>query len=402
MESTVLAPYAGEVTAVEVMPNAQVGTGAPLLRIRETDAGRGDASAPLRSTSRGSRPDPRPGRHRASGSTARCVATCSATTSTRRWCRRLLVEQRRLGEISPPADPGLLRCEDGLLDLFAEVSALYRPRTDRAADALTSTSTQEFLLAYLQWLDPDRAGLPDAYRERSGGCLGAIRDRRSRAHAGSWKQPSSGCSGPSAGSASWSPVVMSILERRLRAREAARAPGRRGDARLLDRFDRWRRRLGTRPSPSWLTTWSSATSTSPCWRLCVEAEDEATERALAVVEADPVGPGSARGRRAAGQLARTPSAGRCCGTGWPPATPTSRRCCWRSTPGGYYRIRELRGPAVRRARRPAPVRRRLRLGEQAHPPGRRLRRAGRPPDAWLAPSPRTCAAYPRTDRSPST
>ena len=79
--------------------------------------------------------------------------------------RGLLTRQRRLGEVSPPADPGLLRCEDGLLDVYADVGSLYRPRTGAESEEEEDTP-QEYLLSYLQWLDPDRAGLPDRYRDR--------------------------------------------------------------------------------------------------------------------------------------------------------------------------------------------------------------------------------------------
>ncbi|HUO39437.1 MAG TPA: carboxyl transferase domain-containing protein, partial [Mycobacterium sp.] len=61
----------------------------------------------------------------------------------------------------------LLRCEDDLLDVFADVSSLYRPRGEiDPEEALVTGSTQEYLLSYLQWLDPDRADLPDSYRRR--------------------------------------------------------------------------------------------------------------------------------------------------------------------------------------------------------------------------------------------
>ncbi|MGD1112176.1 MAG: fused acetyl/propionyl-CoA carboxylase subunit alpha/methylmalonyl-CoA decarboxylase subunit alpha, partial [Mycobacterium sp.] len=81
--------------------------------------------------------------------------------------RAMLTRQRRLGEIAAPADTDLLRCEDGLLDLFADVGSLYRPRSEiEPEEALVTGSTQEYLLSYLQWLDADRADLPIGYRRR--------------------------------------------------------------------------------------------------------------------------------------------------------------------------------------------------------------------------------------------
>ena len=205
--------------------------------------------------------------------------------------RRLLVEQRRLGEISPPADAGLLRCEDALLDLFAEVCALYRPRTEtRPDDSLTSSSTQEFLLAYLQWLDADRAGLPDAYRERlvaalaRYGVVGLERTPKLEA-AVVWMFRSFSRVGELV------PVVMSILERRLRARVDLASVA---DEEMRTRFDR----LASSAQARHQAIAELAHDVvfryfdEPVLEALVEAEDEATERALGVIEADPVGPGS--------------------------------------------------------------------------------------------------------------
>ena len=79
----------------------------------------------------------------------------------------MLTRQRELSETAVPADPELLRCEDELLDVFADVSSLYRPRGETdSEEALVTGSTQEYLLSYLQWLDADRADLPDSFRTR--------------------------------------------------------------------------------------------------------------------------------------------------------------------------------------------------------------------------------------------
>ena len=79
----------------------------------------------------------------------------------------MLSTQRELSQTAAPADTDLMRCEDELLDLFADVSSLYRPRGEIDPEmALLTGSTQEYLLSYLQWLDADRAGLPDSYRRR--------------------------------------------------------------------------------------------------------------------------------------------------------------------------------------------------------------------------------------------
>ena len=291
MESTVTAPFSGEVTAVEVMPNAQVSTGAPLLRIREVEPFAADAGGadPVDLTGLEARPIPgTPPCERVFGSLRHYLLGYDLDPA---MVRRLLVEQRRLGEISPPADPGLLRCEDGLLDLFAEMSALYRPRAEgRPEDALTSASTQEFLLAYLQWLDPDRAGLPDAYRKRLVAALARYGvdglERTPAVEAAVvWMFRSFSRVGE------LMPVVMSILERRLRARREL-APL--ADEEMRARCDRLAASAQTRHQALAELAHDVVFRyfEEPVLEALVEAEDDATEHSIRAVEADPVGPGT--------------------------------------------------------------------------------------------------------------
>ena len=292
MESTVTAPYAGEVTAVDVMPNAQVSIGAPLLRIRETEAPTIESprATPLDLTGMEARPQPgTPPCERVFGSLRHYLLGYDLDPA---MVKRLLVEQRRLGELSPPADPGMLRCEDGLLDLFAEVSALYRPRTETPLDdALVSASTQEYLLAYLQWLDADRAGLPDAYRGRLLDALarygidGLQRTPELEA-AVVWMFRSFSRVGELI------PVVLSILERRLRARKEL-APL--ADDEMRARFDRLAASAQIRHQAiaELARVVVFRYFDEPVLEALVESEDAATERSLAAAEADPAGAGSA-------------------------------------------------------------------------------------------------------------
>ncbi len=171
MESTVVAPYAGTVTAVDVVPNAQVAAGTPLVRLRATEGTEGRLGA---APSAAAAVDLAGLEHRPAPGTPLCERVYGALRSyllgydlDATTLARLLAEQRRLADVSPPGDAGLLQCEDGLLDLVAEVGALYRPRSDDDADGATGTaSSQEYLLGFLQWLDADRAGLPDSFRDR--------------------------------------------------------------------------------------------------------------------------------------------------------------------------------------------------------------------------------------------
>ena len=196
------------------------------------------------------------------------------------------------------------------------------------------------------------------------------------------------------------PVVMSILERRLRRRREL-APL--ADEEMRARFDRLAASAQIRHQAIAELAHDVVFRyfDEPVLEALVESEDDATERALAAVEADPGGPGSAE---AIERLVDSPhpQRGALLRHWLDTSDPDFRKVLLEVYARRYYRIRELRDLRVRRARRPAAVRRRLRLGEQAHPPRRRLRRAVAGCPRWPAPWPSTCAACRRTDRSPST
>ena len=167
METTVTAPMAGVVVSVAVGVNSQVEAGAPLLRLR---AGPDAATAPA-----------------ASANALDLAGLEEHTDFSVKVCKRvygplghyllgydlpaaglrkLLTEQRRMAEIAAPSDPALLACEDGLLDIYADLGALYRPKTEDEPDelALQTENTQEHFVSFLQWLDPVRAALPAGFR----------------------------------------------------------------------------------------------------------------------------------------------------------------------------------------------------------------------------------------------
>jgi acetyl/propionyl-CoA carboxylase alpha subunit/acetyl-CoA carboxylase carboxyltransferase component len=340
MESTVTAPYPGEVVAVDVVPNAQVSVGAPLLRIRATEPALGappDAGT-LDLTGLEARPTPgMPPCDRVFGSLRDYLLGYDLDPAT---LHRLLVEQRRLGEISPPDNAGLLRCEDGLLDLFAEVGALYRPRTEtQPDDALTATSTQEYLLAYLQWLDADRAGLPDSYRERLTAALArygveGLERRPALDAAVVWMFRSFSRVGDLV------PVVLSILARRLRAGSVL-APL--ADAEMRARLDR----LATSAQGRHQDIADLARDVrfryfdEPVLEAIATREYDQTEQVLDTLQADPAG----HGRDAAiARLVRSPHPQRgALLRRWLDATdPVFQGCLLEVYARRFYRIRELR------------------------------------------------------------
>ena len=235
METTVTAPMAGEVVSVSIMANTQVERGAPMVRIRarRTVAPADDASCRLDLS--GLRVGVDPTRKPCDRVYTPLGDYLLGYDLSPAELRKLLTKQRRLAEIADPDDPALLSCEDGLLDIYAELGALYRPQTEAETDESAPTEhTQEFLLSFLQWLDADLAGLPEGYRRRLERALGRYGvDGLARTpgleSALMWMFRSF------ARLDELSPVVLAILERRLTYRDAL---GEHADVSMRARLDR--------------------------------------------------------------------------------------------------------------------------------------------------------------------
>ncbi len=164
MEATIAAPIDGEVVSVEITPNDQVGVGDPLLRIRP---GEGPLDGGVALDFRGLVEQDQPEQATGEWLFAALTGYLLGYDLDARAVRDLAVAQRQLNRTASPDDAGLSGREDALLDLFADVGSLYRPRAEtEPEDALSADNTEEYVLSYLQWLDPVRAGLPDAFRIR--------------------------------------------------------------------------------------------------------------------------------------------------------------------------------------------------------------------------------------------
>jgi acetyl-CoA carboxylase carboxyltransferase component/biotin carboxyl carrier protein len=170
MESTLRAPFAGRITSLAVLPNEQVHAGAPLVLIRPA-----------------SRPDTA-GIAPVNGSRVTFAGLAASDTSSRPAFERvyaalsgyllgyeldpaalaaLLDEQRSFANRTSAGDTKLLAAEDGFLDLFSDLGLLWQSERESGQQAdLGVTTAREHLLSYVQWLDPDRAGLPDQMRRR--------------------------------------------------------------------------------------------------------------------------------------------------------------------------------------------------------------------------------------------
>jgi acetyl/propionyl-CoA carboxylase alpha subunit/acetyl-CoA carboxylase carboxyltransferase component len=188
MESAVIAPCTGSVREVLVMANAQVGTGARLLTIEPDAAATGDDVERVRFdgavTSR-TAPEHRPAsRVKAAIAGLRAfaealsppdLAYAHALLDDMRAlvlgsdidapeARRLIDEYRRTCERLPADDPSILRREDEVLRVFADVSSLFlRQAAPDESDDPTALSAGQYFLTYLRTLEGRGAGLPPAF-----------------------------------------------------------------------------------------------------------------------------------------------------------------------------------------------------------------------------------------------
>ena len=226
MESTIRAPFAGTVTSIDVLPNEQVDAGIPLLRIRP----------PARNGAAGTAtPDDQPAVSFAGMALADvsgrppCDRVYEALSSyllgfelDPTALRGLLAEQRSFANRAAAGDATLLAAEDAFLDLFSELGLLWQTERDpgAASGAVPDgvTTAREYLIGYLQWLDPDRIGMPEAMRRRLGRVLAryGVTDLRRNPEL---EQAAVRLFGAQSRMPELAGVVSGILERRLRYRD---------------------------------------------------------------------------------------------------------------------------------------------------------------------------------------
>ncbi len=161
METTVTAPQAGVVASVSAQVNTQVEAGAPLVGLQLPDAESGSGG---------------PSRQLAGfASLARRDSSHSETEIDRMLRAYLLgydIEDGDARELSRergtrmasilPDDPGVLDREQDLLEIFADVAALSQRVPEDSGDE-HPRSSQEHLLTYLAFLDPERSGTPSYF-----------------------------------------------------------------------------------------------------------------------------------------------------------------------------------------------------------------------------------------------
>jgi len=191
METAVLAPFAGAVRQVFVLPNSQVGPGTPLVHLDAAAEGRTRKTGPKvvfdgarsvvvrdggRPVSRGrallkgvraglrefkrAAPGPAPSVLPAMRSVVLGFDLDAAEVG------RVLQEYHRLIQSLPPADEGLLRAEDDLLRVFVDVHAVFGRQSADDEDTGPALSSEQYLFRYLRTLDSQGADLPAVFLDQ--------------------------------------------------------------------------------------------------------------------------------------------------------------------------------------------------------------------------------------------
>ena len=188
LETALRAPAAGRVAEVFADVNTQVESGAKLLLIEPDQAADADPEpgqrADLSALAAGT--DPADADRDPALAAADALAALRSLVlgfdvdepEARRQLQRLATARAEL----PADDPRLLAGEAEILQIFADVSALWRNRRvpgesqdddEAAVDAEAARNPQEYMHAYLRSRDADAEGLPESFR---------IKLRRTLAH----------------------------------------------------------------------------------------------------------------------------------------------------------------------------------------------------------------------------
>ena len=190
LETALRAPVAGRVAEVFADVNTQVDSGAKLLLIEpDADQAADSGAGPAGGSGRAGRRD-----GHADADRDPALAAADALAALRSLVLGFDVDEaearRQLQQLTaahaglPAGDPQLLTGEAEILQIFADVSALWRNRRvpdesqaddEAAVDAEAARNPQEYMHAYLRSRDADAEGLPESFR---------IKLRRTLAHYG--------------------------------------------------------------------------------------------------------------------------------------------------------------------------------------------------------------------------
>jgi acetyl/propionyl-CoA carboxylase alpha subunit/acetyl-CoA carboxylase carboxyltransferase component len=166
MEMPVAAPFSGTVREVLVLANAQVGTGSSLIHLDPAEQEDSGESSPrvVFCSSRVWEQEPEARLH-------------SILTQLRNLMlgsdihpidsKRLIEDYGALCSQLAPDHPDLCRMEDQILEVFVDVSSLFRrQQTPEDPEDQERLSTGEYLLSYLRTMETRGAGLPASFLDK--------------------------------------------------------------------------------------------------------------------------------------------------------------------------------------------------------------------------------------------
>jgi acetyl/propionyl-CoA carboxylase alpha subunit/acetyl-CoA carboxylase carboxyltransferase component len=191
METAVSAPFAGTVRQVFVLPNSQVGPGAPLVHLDAAAEGRARKTGPKVIFDGARSVVVREGGRPASRGRALLKGVRAGLRELKRGVPepapsvmpvmrsvvlgfdldapevgRVLQEYNRLVQSLPPSDEGLIRAEDDLLRVFVDVHAVFGGQSGDEDENGPALSSEQYLFRYFRTLDSQGADLPSAFLEQ--------------------------------------------------------------------------------------------------------------------------------------------------------------------------------------------------------------------------------------------
>jgi acetyl/propionyl-CoA carboxylase alpha subunit/acetyl-CoA carboxylase carboxyltransferase component len=165
METTIAAPYPGIVRAVSAGLNTQIEAGAPVVQLQPADELESASSSPrvdLASLKVTSAPGAQADTRADSASRATLRAYLLGYDLDEATARALSRRQESMLDTAAPADADLVRGEQDLLEIFADITELSRREPEDPEDE-HAQSDQEYFFTYLAFLDRERSGVPDHF-----------------------------------------------------------------------------------------------------------------------------------------------------------------------------------------------------------------------------------------------
>ena len=170
MELSVLATFSGRVREVLVRSNVQVPAGTPLLLVEPSEEGAGAVQVGRVSFDALGVP----ATQKEESLISRCRRNFEEVKSLMLGydvdpaeMQRVLSERGVICDCLPPEDEIMWRSEEEILNIFVDISALYRRQpVEDGMEVLTRRSTEEYLFTYLRDLDAKGEKLPAGFIDK--------------------------------------------------------------------------------------------------------------------------------------------------------------------------------------------------------------------------------------------